>query len=162
MSLETVLLLAFFILLPLIERLVRSARQRNKGTAVRPGGRPPSAAPTAIPGPQPPGDGQPRHPPLVVPPLPASARQAVSTTVAASVRSLAGDAGRRETSPPTAYERGHHRPAAAGLRSPLSLRRGIVLMTILEPCRATTPHEFPERDVARPPFWRRSSRRRAP
>lgn len=145
MSLETVLLLALFILLPLIERLVSSARQRNQGAAVPSDGRPASAGQTAIPEPQPPGVGPPRHPPAV-PPIPANARQPVSAAVVTPVHGLAPDAGRRETSPPTARERERQRSAAAGLGSPLALRRAIVLTTILGPCRAMTPHEFPEHD----------------
>jgi hypothetical protein len=31
------------------------------------------------------------------------------------------------------------------LRNPLDLRRAIVLMTMLGPCRALNPHDWPER-----------------
>lgn len=146
MSLEILLLLAFFILAPLIERLVRSARQRNEGTAVRPEERPASAARTAMPEPQPPADGQPRHA-AAVPPLPASARQGVSAAVATPLRGLARDAAHRGTSPPTV--RGQGRSTAAGLRNPLALRRAIVLMTILGPCRAGETREIPAGAEAR-------------
>jgi len=131
MSLEGLLLLALFILLPLIERMLRAARRPDGDTpdqgadVPRPASRPSIPPPT--PQRQPPTDA-PVPPPADIPPVPAS------------------PAPRRSPRPP---------PAAAGtpralprgsrveeLRAPLALRRGVVLTTILGPCRSVSPYEW--------------------
>ena len=117
MSLEGLLLLALFILLPLIERLLRAAR-RPEGDAPIPPPAPrrqaPIDAPAALPAdssPEPAGPA-PRRPPR--PPLAA-------------------------TGPPRAVRRAG---SVEELRTPLALRRAVVLATILGPCRAVAPHEW--------------------
>jgi hypothetical protein len=129
MSLEALLLLALFILLPLIERLLRAARQSNERTPdrvpaePRPASRPPPAAP------QPRARMDPRMPRTADAP-PASARPAVPRPPGLQLRAPAA-----------------RRPAPGSrvvedLHAPLTLRRAVVLMTILGPCRGVAPHEW--------------------
>jgi len=123
-SFEWLLLLVFFVLLPLVERLLRAARQQQDAAAPEPPGAPrPQAPPLPLPLPRPvapplsmprprAGQARPRHPPAVTKPAPA--RRPVM-----------------------------RRPAmAADLRHAPALRRAIVLMTILGPCRALSPHAW--------------------
>lgn len=142
MSLEAVLLLAFFILLPLIERLVRSARQRHQ---VRSEARPIPTSPTAVPVPQPPGGAQSQHAPAG-PPLPAYVPEMVSIEVA-PVPSVTRHASRG--TPLVSDRRRGRRRLSAVLRGPRDLRRAVVLMTVLEPCRALENREMSVRREAR-------------
>ena len=131
MSLETLLLLALFILLPLIARLLRAARPPEGGApdraaddVPRPGGRPSIRPPT-----------RPRQPPLDarVP------RAANATPVPASPT-----AQRRphlQLAASGAHRAGRRRTAAGDLRTPLALRRAVVLMTVLGPCRSVAPYD---------------------
>ena len=129
MSIEVLILLALFILLPLIERILRSARQPNAGTPDRAAQVPRPASRPSIRPPAP----QPRPPmearvPRTAPPV--FARPAVPRSPSLQ---LAAPAARR--------------PARKGrlvedLPNPLTLRRAVVLMTILGPCRSVAPHEW--------------------
>jgi hypothetical protein len=131
MSLEGLLLLALFILLPLIERMLRAARRADgdapdRGAHVpRPASRP--SIPPPAPQRQAPTDA-PVLPPADIPPVPAS------------------PAPRRSPRPPLAAA-GTRRAVRRGsrveeLRTPLALRRAVVLTTILGPCRAVAPYEW--------------------
>jgi len=127
---ESLFLLALFILLPLIERILQAARQRKAGTPDGEAERPRPASRPSIRRPAPP-------PPLKVagvaltpdvPPLSATlaARQSPSLRLAA----------------PPARRNARRRIPLEDLHHPLTLRRAIILMTILAPCRAETPHEW--------------------
>jgi hypothetical protein len=129
MSAEGLFLLALFILFPLIERILQSARQRNTGTPDRP---------TEVPRPSRPSMRRPPPPPPLidshvprtpdVPPLSATlaARPSPRLQLAA---------------PPERHATRRCIPVG-DLHNPITLRRAIVLMTILAPCRALTPHEW--------------------
>lgn len=146
MSIETILLLVFFLLVPLIERLIRAQRERQPAEEER-------QAPPAAPRPE----RQPRrrepaieaHGPLEGVPTPATlvgtqgdrTRQPHRRDIRAAI-SAGGQ--RPQPKPGTP-------PALAGLRNRRELRRAVVLMTILGPCRAA------EADASQPTkFLRRS------
>lgn len=136
MSLEALLLLAFLLLLPLIERLVRSARQRQERTRVRSEARPIPTSLTAVRVPQSKG-AQSHHAPTG-PPLPAYVPAMASIEVA-PVPSVTRDASRG--TPFVSDRRRGRRLLSAVLRGPRDLRRAVVLMTVLEPCRALENRE---------------------
>jgi hypothetical protein len=130
MSLETLLLLAFFILLPLIERLLRAARQPDGGAEGTAGEvpRPSSRPEIRVPMPR-------RQPPVDAAPPPTAEAAPVSVRAAGQTPpqvALGTPGARRAT---------RRAMLQADLRAPLSLRRAIVLMTILEPCRSLAPHD---------------------
>jgi hypothetical protein len=131
MSIEALLLLAAFILLPIIERMLRAARRPDgdtpdQGTDVpRPASRPSIPPPT--PQRQPPTDAR-VSPPADVPQVPAR------------------PAPRRSPRPPRAAA-GAPRAVRSGsrveeLHTPRALRRAVVLTTILGPCRAVAPYAW--------------------
>ena len=129
MSVEVLVLGALFLLLPLVERALRSTRQRNGGAAEMPR---PASQPSISPG-----TPQPR--PLVD----ARVRRTVDVSpVAASlpVRSLT------RLQPPAPGSRHGARRAVAvdTLQSLPPLRGAVVLMTILAPCPAVAPHDGAE------------------
>src|SRR5687768_2020997 len=120
MSLEGLLLLTFFILLPLIERMLRAVR-RPDGDAPDQETHVPRPAPRSSIPPlqrQPPTDAQ--VPPADVPSVPALAMP------------------RRSPHPPLAVAgapRARRRSSRGEeLRTPLAMRRAVVLATILGPC----------------------------
>ncbi|MGE0866031.1 MAG: hypothetical protein AB7P34_19185 [Vicinamibacterales bacterium] len=117
---ESLLLLALFLLLPLVEQLVKFVRRRAEAAPAASG--PPPAPVMAGP---PPVEETARRPLRVGPrpsaPLPTS-------------RPLAPPA----VPPPGAPRRG----AKRWLHSRTGLRRAVVLMTILGPCRALEPDSF--------------------
>ena len=146
MSIETILFLAFFLLVPLIERLIRAQRERQPAEEER-------QAPPALPRPE-------RQPRRREPAI--EARGPLE-----GVPTPAAPAGTRGERAPQRYRRdaraeisaGGQRPQAkprtppalAGLRNRRELRRAVVLMTILGPCRAV------EADAYQPTkFLRRS------
>ncbi len=137
MSFEGFLLFAFFILLPLIERLIRSARQRQAGTPAPSTTRPVRTAPPA---PRPPVAES--SPPMAslpdIPPVPVSARENASIEDA-PVRPIAREPRRKAPIAPRAPLRGLDRLFG----KPRDLRRAVVLMTILGPCRALENAEPP-------------------
>jgi hypothetical protein len=113
MSVEFFLLLAVFVLLPLIQRFLQAARERDARTPPERTERLPEPTPAARP---------PTIP--VLRPRPHVAEAPVMLA------------------PP---QRRARRAPAAGLSHRLDLRRAIVLMAILGPCRAHDPHDRPER-----------------
>jgi hypothetical protein len=135
MSPEALFLLALFVLLPLIERLLRSMRQQNAGPPDVAADVPRPASPRATPPPPPASQ---RRPTLdarasrtaAVPPLPAS------TAARRSPRRVAVPDDRRAV---------HRGTIVEDLRKPLTLRRAVLLMTILGPCRSVVPHDWGER-----------------
>jgi hypothetical protein len=143
MSFESLLLVAFLILLPLIERLVRSARQRQGGARVRSEPRPTPPPLTGVPVPQPPGAQSQPAPTGAW--LPASVPETVSIE-AAPVHSFTVDASRRT---PPVPNRGRRRPPGAVFGGRPGLRRAVVLMTVLEPCRALEMREMSAKREAR-------------
>jgi hypothetical protein len=112
-SLEWLFLLAFFVLLPLVERLLRTARQQR---AARRPEQPQAARPPA---------------PSPVIRRPQRAEQSVPRRAPAAVA----------LAPPQRQGR-QRATAAADLRHAGGLRRAIVVMTILGPCRALSPQTW--------------------
>jgi hypothetical protein len=131
MSIEALVLLALFLLLPLIERLLRSARQPNGGAPDRPADARRSASRPAM-RPSPPQERSPeeaRVPRMAdVPPVSASPTARRSP--------------RLQLPAPGARRPGRQGLVVEDLRHPLTLRRAVVLMTILGPCRSVAPHEW--------------------
>ena len=128
MSIETLILLALFIVLPLIQQLIRATRQRNhrppEPTEMRP---PRTLARTP-------------QPELTVPPpLVDATPPAPSDATRASAPVSAPHAGGRVTITPTPHRTMGQR-AAVGLRTRRDLGRAIMLVAILGPCRANNPH----------------------
>ncbi|MEX2269945.1 MAG: hypothetical protein WD690_00650 [Vicinamibacterales bacterium] len=139
MSVEFFLAVVFFVLLPLIERLLRGARERG----------------TEVPGPARPQPRQPQ-PPL---PLPASDDQHARRMSEATLPDLSipqvqpAPVRSRMPSRATAHDRrtddafkhardrGRRRNIAAALHTEAGVRHAIVLMTILGPCRAFEPYD---------------------
>lgn len=131
MSIEALLLLAVFILLPIIERILRAARGPDGDTpdqradVPRPASRPSIPPPT--PQRQPPMDAR-VPPPADVPQVPArpAPRRSPRHSLAAAGAPRAVRSGSR----------------VEELRTPLALRRAVVLTTILGPCRSVAPYEW--------------------
>ncbi|HUF24693.1 MAG TPA: hypothetical protein VMN81_11230 [Vicinamibacterales bacterium] len=156
MSIELILAIIFFGLLPLIERLIRAAREREGGTA-RPAPPPWEPAgeewepaeeeedepyvleppPMPMPAPRMPAPRveKPRVPALK--PAPVTPRMAPSR---APSRVTAHDR-RTDDAFKGARRRRGRRDIAAALHSDAGLRRAVVLMTILGPCRALSPYD---------------------
>jgi hypothetical protein len=131
-SVEALVLLALFIVLPLIQQLIRATRQPNQHPP-EPAGK--EAAGTLARTPPP--------PELAVPPLPDTTPHAASDAIAAGGRLPAPDAGGPGTQALTPH-RTMGRRTTAGLRTRRDLHRAIVLAAILGPCRASRPYEWPE------------------
>jgi hypothetical protein len=131
-SVEALVLLALFIVLPLIQQLIQATRQRNQ--------RPPEPA-----GRQGPGTlaRTPPPPELAVPPLPDTTPHTASDAISAGGRIPAPDGGGGVTRAPTPH-RTMGRGTTAGLRTRRDLRRAIVLVAMLGPCRASHPYDWPE------------------
>jgi hypothetical protein len=129
-SVEALVLLALFIVLPLIQQLIQATRQRNQ--------RPPKPA-----GRQSPGTLARTPPELAVPRLPDTTPHAASDAMPAGGRMAAPDAGGRVTFALTPHRRMGRR-TAVGLRTRRDLRRAIVLAEMLGPCRASRPYDWPE------------------
>lgn len=157
MSIELVLAIILFGLLPLIERLIRGARESQGGTT-RPApppwepadeddGEPYVLEPPPMPAPPMP---EPRMPeprmpaPRVEKPLPPTAKPAPVaprvTPSRAPSRVTAHDR-RTDDAFKGARARRGRRDIAAALHSEAGLRRAVVLMTILGPCRALSPYD---------------------
>ena len=138
MSIEALLVFALFVLVPLVERLLREVQQRNQRAGGQAG---PPPAQRRLPPPSAP------VPSPVALPSPAalpSPSEAITETMVAR-RARPPDT----TRPPvrTMTQRVKHAPAAArlALRDRFALRRAVVQMTILGPCRAVHSHDWPER-----------------
>lgn len=134
MSIELLVLLAFLVLLPLIQSLLAAARPRD-----------PLAEGAAQPVPDP-NAGEVSRSPARPRPGPASAvlqlPEAASPTARGAESRAPRSAGPVEAEMPRSSTR---RPVAVpGLRNRLDLGRAMVLMAILGPCRGANPHEWPE------------------
>jgi hypothetical protein len=128
------LVIAFFLfVLPLIEFLLRKSRQRNGHDSEQAEGQ---LSPV-------------RYPPMRSPRPPMDARLPVATapqpSIAVAESTITRDATPAIARTPTARRSARRCTAVADLRDLIGVRHAIVLMTILGPCRATTPHEWPER-----------------
>jgi hypothetical protein len=125
MSAETLILLALLIVLPLIQQLIRATRQRNQRlpepTEMR--------RPTTLT----------RTPEVTVTPLGDATPHAPSDAMPQSAPLTAPHAGGRVTTMPTPHRTMGQR-SAAGLHTRPDLRRAIVLVAILGPCRANGPY----------------------
>jgi outer membrane biosynthesis protein TonB len=147
MSIELILAIIFFGLLPLIERLIRAAREGQGGTA-RPA--PPPWEPAEE-------DDEPyvfEPPPMPMPmPMPAPRVEKPRPTAVKAAPVTPRVAPSRAPSRVTAHDRRTddafkgarkgraRRDIAAALHSEAGLRRAVVLMTILGPCRALSPYD---------------------
>jgi hypothetical protein len=131
MSVETLVLLALFVVLPLMQQLLRAIRQQNQRFP-EPAERRSSETLTRPPPPE-----------LAVPPLPDTTLHGASDALLASGHVPAPDTGRPVTLALTPHRTMGQR-TAVGLRSRRDLRRAIVLVAILAPCRASSPYHWPE------------------
>ena len=136
MSRELLVLLAVFVLLPLMQRLLGVARQRQAHTPER-ADRQPQTTPQPAQAPRPAA--------RAVPPLTDTLPQSTSDVTTASGRTSTRDAAGPAPLAVVPRRRTRRHPEVVGLRNRLDLRRAIVLTTILGPCRATTPYDGPER-----------------
>lgn len=123
MSTEQILLFVAFLVLPLAQYLLRAARQGRGREPVKADGQASSA-------------GRPEPPELLPPAMEDSA---LSHAINTSAFKPGPDAARPVTSPTRRSAR--RTKVAVALRDPLDLRRAIVLMTLIEPCRAIRPHD---------------------
>lgn len=127
MSVETLVLLALFIILPLIQQLIRATRQRNQRFPEPAERRPPRTLAHTSP------------PELPVPPLLNSTSHPASDAMPPSAPVPAPHASGPVTITLTPHRTMEQR-TAVGLRTRRDLRRGIVLVAILGPCRAHSPY----------------------
>ena len=131
MSPEALLLLALFILLPLIERMLRSARQPGEST--------PDSAPE-VPGPASrpsirPSAPQSRSPLDARAPRTADARPISARPAAPRPPGL-------QLAAPAARRPARRGRVVEDLHDPVALRRAVVLTAVLGPCRGVAPHEW--------------------
>jgi hypothetical protein len=143
MSPELLLLLIAFVVLPLIQQLLRVRSQRLERAPDRSADQPvlgaqPAAPQSAVPAPLGRGPDGPRVPETVRRQLPGAAAHEFTAPLEAAAP--------RMPDPPVRPS-SRRRVAVAGLRNSRGLRRGIVLMTILGPCRAIDP--YPNRSEPR-------------
>jgi hypothetical protein len=131
-SVEALVLFALFIVLPLIQQLIQATRQRNQ--------HPPEPAERQSPGTL---ARTPPPPELAVPPLPDTTPHAASDAIPAGGRMPAPDA-RGPVTPALTPHRAMERRTTVGLRTRRDLRRAIVLVAMLGPCRASNPYDWPE------------------
>ena len=127
MSVETLVLLALFIVLPLIQQLIRATRQRNQRFPEPAERRPPGTLARTSP------------PELAVPPLLDTTSHAASDAMPPSAPVPAPHAGGPVTITLTPHRTSEQR-TAVGVRTRGDLRRAIVLVAILGPCRANSPY----------------------
>lgn len=126
MSIELVLLIVAFLLLPLVQFLVRAARAGQEARPASPAG-PQSSA--SVP---PSREQQPLVP----------EDRTLTDVTAAPERKPARNSD-RPLKPPSRLRRPPG-TAVVGLRDAIDLRRAIVLRTVLGPCRASRPPDWPE------------------
>jgi hypothetical protein len=132
-SVEALILFALLVALPLIQRLIQATRQRNErppGPAERQG---PETLARTPPPPEP-----------VIPPLPDTTPHTASDAISAGGRMPAPDGVGPVTPAPTLH-RTMGRRTTVGLGTGRDLRRAIALATMLGPCRASSPYDWPER-----------------
>jgi hypothetical protein len=127
MSVETLVLLALFIVVPLIQQLIRATRQRNQRLP-----EPSETRPRATLARTPP-------PEVTVPPLVDGAPPAASDATPVYAPVSAVHAGGRVAITPTPHFTLGQR-AAVDLRARRDLSRAFVLVAILGPCRANSFH----------------------
>ena len=118
MSLEQVLLIVFLVVLPLIQYVMQLARKRNKSPE-QAKGLPPQVKRPAVQEQQ--------------PVLPQNARPAASGMKYTNKRVA-----------PAADWSAQRSAAVTGLGDPFDPRRAIVLLTLFGPCRAASPHGWPD------------------
>jgi hypothetical protein len=148
MSTEQILLLVAFFIVSLVQWLVGAARERKVRQPEQAGSQTPFARP--LPTRQPPsGANAPLRRVPAVAPVSAPEPESVSDTVVAGEATPRGEPAPSVTPAPTSSHNARGRAAVLDLRNPTDLRRAVVLMTILGPCRATNPHEWPEHGGSR-------------
>ena len=124
MSTEQILLIVALLVVPLIQSILRAARKRHGDKPTQAESLPSSAH---------------RPPMRELQPPTATEDRIVSHALTTPERKPVRNAD-RSVAPPT--RRGRRRgTAVVGLRDPFDLRRAIVLMTLLDPCRAIEPHD---------------------
>ena len=117
MSLEQVLLIAFLVVLPLIQYVMELVRKRNK--LLEQVGLPPSA----------------RRPPM----------REQELALSQNARPAASGVEYTNTRVGPAADRSAQRSAAVTVvGNPFDPRRAIVLLTLIGPCRAVSPHGWPD------------------
>lgn len=130
MSTEQILLIVALLVVPLIQSILRAARKEHGDKPTQAESLPSSAH---------------RPPMRELQPPPATEDRIVSHAMTTPERKPAQDADRQVVPP---IRRSTRRGTAViGLRDPLDLRRAIVLMTFIGPCRATratSPHDWPD------------------
>jgi hypothetical protein len=131
MSVELLVLVALFIVLPLIQQLIRAPRQQSQRFPEPAERRPPRTLARTPP------------PELAVPPLQDTTPHATSDAMPASAPALALHASGPVTIALTPHRTVGQR-TAVGLRTRRDLRRAIVLVAMLGPCRASRPYDWPE------------------
>jgi hypothetical protein len=133
MSIEAVLLIVAFVVLPLIQQLLQRSRQQDD---VRP-----SAAPRPLlRQPHLPAD-VPQAAEASVPPQSLAGRQPLQARITAVEQPLPDAAGVHKRIPKPQQRARRRHSIVEHLRNPAGLRRAIVLRTVLEPCRAAKPYE---------------------
>ena len=133
MSIELLLLIAF-ILLPLIQRLLRAAAERAaQGEPQQPGGPPPRSRRPATARPALPSQVA-LPPPLTLPP--AAPATSAELSIAVPSRAAASQSTIEAVIPVSTARRNVRRGTMGRSLSPDTLRGAFVLMTILGPCRA--------------------------
>ena len=137
MSLEFLVLLALFTLLPIIEQAWRKHRDARERAKRRAQGLPPVPPPLPPPIPRVP----PGHAPLPTRTEALDEDDEVAVVVRPTPRPRpTAAAPPRTLAPPARRQRPRLRDFA---RDPDAVRRGIVLMTVLGPCRANAPYDIP-------------------
>jgi hypothetical protein len=126
MSTELVLLIVAFLLLPLVQFLVRAARVGQQEPQPTQAARTPSSV---------------AKPPMrEMQQILAPEDRTLTDVATAPERKPARNSSAGRGAPPirTSVQR---KTMIVGLGGPLDLRRAIVLMTVLDPCRAIEPHD---------------------
>jgi hypothetical protein len=142
MSIEFVILLALFTLLPIIEQWWRRHRETRERARRRASGRPAPPVPPPLPPPFP------RVPPGHAP-LPADSDRADEADEALEVILPRPVPSTRPRPLPPAPAAARRAPRSAPLRvqlrrDPHAVRRGVALMAVLGPCRAEAPYRWPD------------------
>lgn len=126
MSVESLILLALFVLLPLIERLLLAARRRQQQAAPERPEADVELPPFMLPEERP-------QPVAMPPPRPPEA--------SARAKPVAPASRLRAPRPPVVTARA--RPVSAGSPYRRGLRRAVVMAAVLGPCRALSPYDGP-------------------
>jgi hypothetical protein len=142
MSVEFVILLALFTLLPIIEQWWRRYRETRERARRRASGRPAPPLPPPLPRPYP------RVPPghARLPAEGEGAQEADETIEVILPRPAPSARPRRVLPAPSAVRRARRgEPLRVQLRrDPHAVRRGVALMAVLGPCRAEAPYRWPD------------------